>query len=212
MAWFAAAHLISRTSCTSWDQVSGHDVQRWPVHLLTRYSDAYASNQFLALQQFFRWLAEEEHLPDPMTRLRAPKVTEKLVTVFTSEELSALEKTCQGRTFAQRRDTAIITVLTATGIRAGELAAIRYDPHDPRRSDVDLWRREITVRGKGGRQAAGRQDRARGSTRLGPVHPRPLQARASAPSAAVAGGEQPRADDRERDLPDDRPPRPPSRG
>ena len=71
--------------------------------------------------------------------------------VFTSEELSALEKSCQGRTFAQRRDAAIIAVLTATGIRAGELAGIRYDACDPRRSDVDLWRREITVRGKGGR-------------------------------------------------------------
>ena len=119
VAWFAAAHLIPRTSCTRWEQVSGHDVQRWLVHLLTRYSDAYASNQFRALQQFFRWLAEEEQLPDPMTRLRAPKVTEKLVPVFTSEELSALAKTCQGRSFAQRRDTAIIAVLTATGIRAG---------------------------------------------------------------------------------------------
>jgi integrase len=89
---------------------------------LTRYSDAYASNQFRALQQFFRWLAEEEQIPDPMAPLRAPKVSEKLVPVFTSEELSALEKTCQGRTFAQRREAAIIAVLTATGIRAGELA------------------------------------------------------------------------------------------
>ena len=58
--WFAAAHLIPRTSCAGSDQVSGHDVQRWLVHLLTRYSDAYASNQFRALQQFFRWLAEED--------------------------------------------------------------------------------------------------------------------------------------------------------
>ena len=73
VAWFAAAHLIPRTSCARWEQVSGHDVQRWLVHLLTRYSDAYASNQFRALQQFFRWLAEEEQLPDPMTRLRAPR-------------------------------------------------------------------------------------------------------------------------------------------
>jgi site-specific recombinase XerD len=89
VAWFAAAHLTPRTSCTRWEQVSGHDVQRWMVHLLTRYSDAYASNQFRALQQFFRWLAEEEQLPDPMTRLRAPKVSDKLVPVFTSEELSA---------------------------------------------------------------------------------------------------------------------------
>lgn len=97
MAWFAAAHLIPRTGRTRWDQVSGHDVQRWIVHLLTRYSDAYASNQFRALQQFFRWLAEEEQLPDPMAGLRGPQVREKLVPVFTSEELSALGKACQGR-------------------------------------------------------------------------------------------------------------------
>jgi len=150
VAWFAAAHLIPRTSQTRWEEVSSHDVQRWLVHLLSRYSDAYASNQFRALQQFFRWLADEEQLPDPMTGLRGPRVRVKLVPVFTSEELSALGETCQGRSFGQRRDAAIIAVLTATGIRAGELAGICYDP-DPRRSDVDLWRREITVRGKGGR-------------------------------------------------------------
>jgi integrase len=66
------------------------------------------------------------------------------VPVFASEELSALQKACQGRAFGKRRDAAIIAVLTATGIRAGELAGIRCDPHDPRRSDVDLWAREIS--------------------------------------------------------------------
>jgi len=39
----------------------------------------------------------------------------------------------------------------ATGIRLAELAGLRYDPGDPRRSDIDLWQREITVRGKGGK-------------------------------------------------------------
>lgn len=73
VAWFAAAHLISRTSHARWEQVSSHDVQRWMIHLLTRYSDAYASNQFRALQQFFRWLADEEQLPDPMTGLHGPR-------------------------------------------------------------------------------------------------------------------------------------------
>ena len=38
-------------------EVSRYDVQRWLVHLLTRYGYAYASNHFRALQQFFRWLA-----------------------------------------------------------------------------------------------------------------------------------------------------------
>jgi hypothetical protein len=36
----------------------------WLVWLLGRYSDAYASNQYRALQKFFRWLAGEEQLPD----------------------------------------------------------------------------------------------------------------------------------------------------
>ena len=40
-------------------------------------------------------------------------------------------------------------LFAATGIRLSELAGIRYDPDDPRRSDIDLWQREITVRGKG---------------------------------------------------------------
>ena len=119
--------------------------------LLDRYSNAYASNQYRALQQFFKWLAAEDELPDPMDRLQPPRVTDKLIPVFTREELARLEQACAGRSFAQRRDTAIIAVFKATGIRLAELAGLRYDPGDPRRSDIDLWQREITVRGKGGK-------------------------------------------------------------
>ena len=116
-----------------------------------RYSSAYASNQYRALQQFFNWLASEDELPDPRSGLQPPRVTEKLVPVFTGEELTRLEQACTGRSFAQRRDTAIIAVLKATGIRLAELAGLRYDSSDPRCSDIDLCQREITVRGKGGK-------------------------------------------------------------
>ena len=86
-----------------------------------------------------------------MARLHPPPVSQKLVPVFTGEELATLERACAGRTFAQRRDTAIIAGFKATGIRLSELAGIRYHPGAPQRSDVDLWQREITVRGKGGK-------------------------------------------------------------
>ncbi|HUZ55641.1 MAG TPA: site-specific integrase [Streptosporangiaceae bacterium] len=86
-----------------------------------------------------------------MTGLQPPRVTERPVPVFTGAELLRLESACAGRTFAQRRDAAVIAVFRATGIRLAELAGIRYDPGDLRRSDVDLWQREITVCGKGGR-------------------------------------------------------------
>jgi site-specific recombinase XerD len=86
-----------------------------------------------------------------MDGLRPPRVAGKLVPVFTDQELTRLEQACAGRSFAQRRDTAITAVLRATGIRLAELADLRYDPGDPRLSDVDLWQREITVRGTGGK-------------------------------------------------------------
>ena len=65
--------------------------------------------------------------------------------------LSRLGKACRGSSFADRRDAAIIAALLATGIRACELAGIRYLPGDPCRSDVDLAAREVRVAGKGGR-------------------------------------------------------------
>ena len=142
--WFAAARLMDHSSRASWEQVTSQDIQRWMAWLLDRYSSAYASNQYRALQQFFKWLAAEDQLPDPIAGLQPPRVTAKLIPVFTSQELTRLEQACAGRSFTQRRDTAIIAVFTATGIRLSELAGLRC-------SDVDLWQREITVRGKGGK-------------------------------------------------------------
>src|SRR5512142_1906383 len=47
--WFAAACLPGQAD---WEQVSSRDIQRWMAQLLSRYSSAYASNQYRALQQF----------------------------------------------------------------------------------------------------------------------------------------------------------------
>jgi site-specific recombinase XerD len=143
----AAARLLDGGK-TGWEQADRRDVQEWMAWLLSRYSDAYASNQYRALQQFFKWLSAEEDRPDPMTGLRPPKVAGKLVPVFTGTELALLEHACAGRGFGERRDAAVIAVLKASGVRLSELAGIRHDPRDPRRGDLDLWQREITVRAR----------------------------------------------------------------
>jgi integrase len=149
--WFAAAYLLGETDKTRWGQVCRRDVQRWTVRLLDGYSDAYAYQQFRSLRRFFCWLAAEDGVPDPMAGLRPPKVREKPVPVFSSVELSRLERACRGNWFEDRRDAAIIAVLLATGIRLAELTGLRYHPSDPYRSDVDLDAREVRVRGKGGK-------------------------------------------------------------
>ena len=97
--WYAAAYLLGQGGKASWEQVNAQDIQQWMTQLLHEYSSAYASIQFRALRQFFKWRADEEQLPDPMARLRAPKVPVTAVPVFTSVELSELDKACQGRSF-----------------------------------------------------------------------------------------------------------------
>jgi integrase/recombinase XerD len=82
VTWFAAARLLDQAGKTCWEQADRRDVQGWMAWLLGRYSDAYASNQYRALQQFFKWLSAEEDLPDPMAGLHPPTVTGKLVPVF----------------------------------------------------------------------------------------------------------------------------------
>ena len=108
--WFAATFLPGHASRANWEQVDSQDIQQWMAWLLDRYSTAYASNQYRALQRFFKWLAAEDQLPDPIAGLQPPRVPDKLVPVFTPEELARLEETCAGRSFAQRRDAAIIAV------------------------------------------------------------------------------------------------------
>jgi site-specific recombinase XerC len=171
--------------------VDGPDVQRGLVQLLARHSDLHASNQYRALQQFFRWLAGEEQLPHPMARLRAEGDPEAGAGVHQRRTIGPGED-LPGPHVRQRRDAAVIAVLKATGIRA-ELAGIGYDAGDPRRSDVDLWQREITVRGKGGKPQVVRIGHE-AAPRPGPLHPGPgLPRRCSAASAPAPAAPAPAA-------------------
>ena len=99
--------------------------------------------------------------------------------MFTSVELSELDKACQGRSFAARRDAAIIAVFTATGIRLSELAGIRCHPGDPARSDLDLHS-PGDPDPRQGRHGPDRQDRPPGGPQPRPLPAGPRPARASA--------------------------------
>jgi site-specific recombinase XerD len=145
--WLAAEHLLPN-GIKFWADVTTRHVQEWTVTLLCRYSDSYASNQFRALQQFFKWHATEdpdEPRPNPIANLKPPKVGDKLVPVFTDEELAALLATCKGGGFQNRRDAAIVSLFKDAGIRLSELAGLNL-------GDVSPASREATVTGKGNKQ------------------------------------------------------------
>ena len=149
--WFAAAHLLEETGHAGWGQVDGHDVQRWMAWLLGRYSSAYASNQYRALQQFFKWLAAEEELPDPVAgcaRRRLPRSWSRCSPPGSCRGSSGRAPGGRSRTGVTPRSSRCSGPPASACPSSPESGTT---PGDPRRSDVDVWQREITVRGKGGK-------------------------------------------------------------
>ncbi len=131
---------------TSVAEVRREHIEAFMADLLGRRSAATASVRFRALQQFFRWLVDDEHLDvDPMAKMKVPFVPEQPVPILTEDDLRALLATCRSRTFEDRRDEAIIRLLADTGVRRGELLGMRW-------KDVDLDVGVVTVLGKGRRR------------------------------------------------------------
>lgn len=110
------------------------------------YEKGYSNNQYRALQQFFRWYAEEEDVPNPMLGLKPPSAGEKVVPVIGEDDLSRLIRHCEaGRDYESRRDAAILRMFASTGARLSEVAMLDLD-------DVNLDTLEALVTGKGDRQ------------------------------------------------------------
>jgi site-specific recombinase XerD len=121
--------------------------------LIAAKSPATAATRFTALRSFFNWLVDEDEIPDtPMRRMKLPKVPLKMVPLISNEDLSRLFKTCDGPSFEDRRDAAILRLLLDTGLRRSEIANILYSRTDDRLSDVNIQQGHIKVMGKGGKE------------------------------------------------------------
>lgn len=100
---------------------------------------------FRQLKVFYNWLTRREDMDSPFRKMKPPMVPEKPVPVFSDNDLRALLAGCVGKTFANRRDTAIVRMLFDTGVRRAELAGLDI-------SDVELSDQVINVLGKGRRE------------------------------------------------------------
>lgn len=128
-----------------WAAIARRDLETYIGDLAEHRSAGYASNQYRALQQVFKWLAAEEEIPrNPMTGMSPPMVPEVPVPVLAEEQLRALLKACEGRGLVERRDLAMVRMFLDTGLRLAELTGLAV-------ADVDLDLCEAVVLGKGRR-------------------------------------------------------------
>lgn len=82
-----------------------------------------------------------------MARMKPPIVPEVPVPVVSDDDLKRLLRACNGKTFEDKRDVAILRVFIDTGIRLAECSGLR-------REDVDLQEEVLHVTGKGRRPRA----------------------------------------------------------
>ena len=124
-------------------EVTRAHVETFQAWMIDTRSAATALNKHKCLQQFFRFLVEEQEIDrSPMDRIRQPKTPQKLVPVMRDEDTGRLLAACKGTGFVNLRDEALIRLYANTGARLAEIGTLHLD-------DVDLSTDAVHLHGKG---------------------------------------------------------------
>lgn len=130
------------------ERVRRSECEVFLIEIMTTRSASTARTRHTGMSRFFAFLVEEDELErSPMDKVRAPAVPEQPVPVLADDDLRRLLATCAGKTFAERRDTAIMRLFLDTGMRRSELAYLSTDT-------LDLDDQVAVVMGKGRRSRA----------------------------------------------------------
>jgi len=107
---------------------------------------ATVSRKLAALKSFFKYMLEEGLIQEnPLTLVSAPRYKRPLPEYLSMQEVLQLLDSPAGTGVLDLRNKALLELLYATGIRAGELVRIDME-------DMDLSARWVRVTGKGNKE------------------------------------------------------------
>lgn len=124
------------------------DIRFYLMYLKDTKNDNNTSinRKLSSLRGFYKYLANENIVKTNVFSLvNGPKRSKKLPRYFEYNELEELFNVPDTRTPLGQRDSLILEMLYATGVRVGELVNIKV-------SDIDLGRRNIIILGKGNKE------------------------------------------------------------
>jgi site-specific recombinase XerD len=127
-------------------RIGREHVEAFTDDQLNRHSHASAAVRFRSLQQFFRWAKEDGQITaSPMANLTPPTVQAPPVPIVKDDHFRLLLQTCEGKTFEDYRDAALLLLLFDTGARLSEITDLTL-------ADIDNGDMpQIRVMGKGRR-------------------------------------------------------------
>jgi integrase/recombinase XerD len=104
------------------------------------------ARELVSIKAFYRFVGEHETGGEnPTAHLGSPRQWQRLPRVLTYTEVERLLQAPDSRSPSGKRDTALLEVLYATGLRASELVGLTL-------ADVDTRAGCVKVRGKGGKE------------------------------------------------------------
>lgn len=123
---------------TDLGSITSQYIRRFQISLQV-YSAKYQHNTSGALRTFFRFCMAERLLTEsPFANVKMPKLPNRILPAFTTDELNTLIQCC-----GSERDHAIVLFLLDSGLRASELIALRLKHYDAKSGTV------IVIAGKG---------------------------------------------------------------
>jgi site-specific recombinase XerD len=159
----ARAYASDLAAFARWAARGGHDspaavprlvLRRYLAFLGTRrYARASIARKAAALRAYFSWCRRHGIVvEDPARQLSAPRTASRLPRVLSHSELEVLldnpvvrPAVDDGAVAVALRDTAVLELLYAAGLRVAELCALDL-------GGVDLAARTVMVRGKGNKE------------------------------------------------------------
>lgn len=134
--------FLATESVQTWDQVTPAVVRAYLAVLGRRHARSAIARKLSALRSFYRFLYREGKVArNPLALVKTPKLPRRLPKFLTAQEMRAVLGAPDPQTPLGSRDRALLELFYATGMRVGEVTALRL---------ADLtWTGELRVLGKG---------------------------------------------------------------
>jgi integrase/recombinase XerC len=118
--------FLRREGVTAWGAVTPALARRYAAHLVRRFARRSVGRQLSALRTLYRFLYREGRVgQNPFRFTTGPHLPRRLPAVLSRDEVAAVLGAPDASTALGLRDRALLELLYATGLRVGELVALR---------------------------------------------------------------------------------------